>query len=86
MSAPEVGATQGETAAGAIGELVRNRRRAAGLSQRELAELAGVGTRLVSELERGKSTLRIDAVLKVLGVFNKTLGVCDAPRTQESGP
>jgi y4mF family transcriptional regulator len=59
----------------AIGSFVRDRRQAAGMSQRELGELASVGTRFVSELERGKSTVRLDAVNKVLAVFGKGLGV-----------
>lgn len=58
-----------------IGSFVRDRRQAAGMSQRELGELASVGTRFVSELERGKPTVRIDAVNKVLAVFGKRLGV-----------
>lgn len=63
-----------------IGELVRSRRRANNLTQRELSELAGVGLRLVSELERGKSTLRIDAVNRVLTVFGLMLGAIPSPR------
>jgi transcriptional regulator with XRE-family HTH domain len=54
------------------------------MSQRALGELAGVGTRFVSELERGKPTLRLDAVNRVLAVFGKRLGIVDAPR--ELGP
>lgn len=63
-----------------IGEFVRVRRKAGSLSQRELGELAGVGTRFVSELERGKPTVRLDAVNKVVAVFGKTLGLVDAPK------
>jgi len=66
-----------------LGEHVRNRRLANKLSQKELGELAGVGTRLVSELERGKTTLRMDAVNKVLWVFGKMLGYVDAPRNED---
>ena len=69
-----------------IGTYVRARRRAAALSQRELAELAGVGTRLVSDLERGKTTLRMDAVNKVLQIFGQMLGTTDAPRRAENQP
>jgi len=58
-----------------LGNFVRDRRKANNLTQQELAELAEVGTRLVSELERGKATLRMDAVNKVLKVFGKTLGL-----------
>jgi y4mF family transcriptional regulator len=63
-----------------LGSFVRTRRKASKLSQRELGELAGVGTRFVSELERGKSSVRLDAVNRVLAVFGKTLGVVDAFR------
>lgn len=66
-----------------IGEFVRERRRQNGLTQRELGELAGVGLRFVSELERGKATLRSDAVNRVLAVFGKTLGVVDLRPAKE---
>ena len=65
-----------------VGAFVRARRKASRLSQRRLGELAGVGTRLVSELERNKPTLRMDAVNRVLRVFGKTLGVQEAPRPE----
>ena len=60
-----------------LAHFVRERRRARGLTQEELAELAGVGTRLVSDLERGKPTLRLDSADRVLAVFGKMLGVVD---------
>jgi y4mF family transcriptional regulator len=63
-----------------LGAFVRGRRRANRLTQQQLGELAGVGTRFVSELERDKPTLRLDAVNAVLAVFGKRLGVVDAPR------
>ena len=63
-----------------IGVFVRQRRQAAKLTQRELGELAGVGTRLVSDLERGKRTLRMDAVNRVLLVFGRVLAHVEAPR------
>ena len=63
-----------------IGQFVRSRRKASKLSQRELGELAGVGTRFVSELERDKPTVRLNSVNKVLAVFGKTLGIVEAPK------
>ena len=66
-----------------IGVFVRERRKASNLSQRELGELAGVGTRFVSELERDKPTVRLNTVNKVLAVFGKTLGIVDAPKKDE---
>lgn len=64
----------------AIGRFVRDRRKAGRMTQRELGELAGVGTRFVSELERGKPSLRLSMVNQVLAVFGKTLGIVEAPR------
>jgi y4mF family transcriptional regulator len=65
-----------------IGEFVRERRRASRLTQRALGELAGVGTRFISDLERGKPTLRMDSVNQVLRVFGQMLGHVDAPRDE----
>lgn len=62
---------------GEIGRFVRDRRKAAKLSQKELAEVAGVGQRFISELERGKPTVRLSEVDAVLAVFGKRLGIVD---------
>ena len=67
-----------------VAEFVRERRRSNGLTQQQLGELAGVGTRFVSELERGKRTVRLDAVDRVLAVFGRRLGIVDAPRTEDT--
>lgn len=66
-----------------IGQFVRARRKANGLTQRRLAELAGVGERLVVELEQAKPNLRLSSVNAVLAVFGKALGVVDAERMVE---
>lgn len=63
-----------------IGRFIRERRRARKLTQTQLAALVGVGVRVLNELERGKPTLQIDIVNRVLAAFGKTLGVIDAPR------
>jgi y4mF family transcriptional regulator len=65
-----------------IPAFVRERRRAERLTQRTLAELAGVAPRVVWELEHGKRTMRMDVVNAVLAVFGKTLGIVDAPRPE----
>lgn len=54
------------TDAETIGELVRSARKAQGLTQREFADIAGVGVRFLSELERGKSTAEVGLVLEAL--------------------
>jgi y4mF family transcriptional regulator len=49
-----------------LGEIVRKRRREAGVKQADSAALCGVGTRFLSELERGKETAEVGRVLQVL--------------------
>jgi y4mF family transcriptional regulator len=49
-----------------LGDLVRAVRREAGIDQATAAGLAGVGTRFLGDVERGKPTLRLGLVLQVL--------------------
>jgi y4mF family transcriptional regulator len=56
-----------------VGAVVRDRRRVLGITQRELADLAGVSTRLVQELEAGKSTVRVDKLSAVATALGLTL-------------
>lgn len=58
-----------------IGRLVRKQRRDQKLKQAELASIAGVGTRFVSELENGKSSLEIGRVLQVLHTMGLELSI-----------
>jgi y4mF family transcriptional regulator len=48
-----------------LGRLVRTARERMGLNQQQLADLAGVGRRFLSELENGKSTSEFGLVLRV---------------------
>jgi transcriptional regulator with XRE-family HTH domain len=66
----------------ALATFVRQRRRGERLTQRGLADLAGVAPRVVWELEHGKPTMRMDVVDRVLRVFGKMLGVVDRPRPE----
>lgn len=61
-----------------IGRIIRASRRRAGLRQGELAALAGVGNRFVSELENGKPTVELGRALRVLAVLGLELEL--APR------
>jgi y4mF family transcriptional regulator len=58
-----------------IGSKVRELRKAAKLTQVELAERVGVGLRFVRELERGKPTVRMDKVNQVLEFFGHHIEV-----------
>lgn len=53
-----------------IGNIVRYHRKQSGLSQHELANLAGVGKTVVYEIEKGKETVQLNTLLKVLDVLN----------------
>ena len=48
-----------------LGRRIRAARKAQGLTQVDLAEIAGVGPRFLSELERGKDTVRLGLALKI---------------------
>jgi HTH-type transcriptional regulator / antitoxin HipB len=56
-----------------ISEIIKAHRRIAGLSQAELAKLAGVGKTVVFDLEHGKESIRYDTLTKVLSVLNVTI-------------
>ena len=64
-----------------LGLLVRIRRRRDGLTQAALADLSGVGTRFLSELENGKPTLEFGKVLQVLDCLGVDL--CARPGSWE---
>lgn len=68
---PSVERTIGDLAE--IGVMVAARRKERGLSQQDFADLAGVGRRFVSELERGKPTAEIGKMLKVLNTLGLDL-------------
>jgi len=62
-------------------EFIKEKRRATGLTQLELAEKAGVGLRFVRDIEQGKQTLRLDKVNQVLQLFGCELGPVEIRRT-----
>jgi HTH-type transcriptional regulator / antitoxin HipB len=63
-----------------IGGSVRRAREGLGLRQEELALAAGVSTRVVHQIERGKPTSRLDSLVPVLEVLGLSLRVADRPR------
>jgi y4mF family transcriptional regulator len=50
-------------------KFVKSRRRSMGLTQKALADRAGVGLRFIRDLEQGKESLRMDKVNQVLALF-----------------
>jgi HTH-type transcriptional regulator/antitoxin HipB len=56
-----------------IGKIVRTHRKWAGLTQIELARIAGVGKTVIHDIEKGKETIRFQTLGKVCRVLNVTL-------------
>jgi y4mF family transcriptional regulator len=53
-----------------LASLIRKHRKAAGLSQLQLAEMAGAGKTSVFDLEKGKETIQLDTLRKILTALN----------------
>jgi len=53
-----------------LADVIKLHRKAAKLTQVELAEMAGVGKTVVFDIERGKESVRLDTLLKILKVLN----------------
>lgn len=61
-----------------FGSFIRTRRRQVGLTQAQVAQKAGVGLRVVRDLEQGKPrTFRTDTLNRILKLFGKCLGIVD---------
>ena len=53
-----------------LAEVIRLHRKAAKLSRVQLAELAGVGKTVVYDIEKGKESVQLDTLQKILKVLN----------------
>ncbi|MCH2209235.1 MAG: type II toxin-antitoxin system Y4mF family antitoxin [Lentisphaerales bacterium] len=53
-----------------VSSMVKDHRKASGLTQLELAEIAGVGKTTVFDIEKGKETVRFINLTKVLDALN----------------
>jgi y4mF family transcriptional regulator len=49
-----------------LGKAIRTRRKALGLTQKELTQYCGCSVKFLSELENGKTTVRIDKVMRIV--------------------
>jgi y4mF family transcriptional regulator len=58
-----------------LSDYLKKKRKSLNLTQEDLASKAGVGLRVVREMEQGKPTLRMDKVNQVLMLFGAELGV-----------
>ena len=53
-----------------LAAIVKMHRKAANLTQLKLAELAGVGKTVVFDIEKGKETVKLNTLNKILRVLN----------------
>ena len=56
-----------------IAEFVKEHRKKVHWTQKDLAFYGGVGLRFIRELEQGKTSLRMDKVNQILGMFSAEL-------------
>lgn len=68
-----------------LGKVVRQARKEAGINQDQLAAVAGVGVRFLGELEKGKETIQLGLVLKVLDVLGLVLTLPFTTLSEKSG-
>jgi y4mF family transcriptional regulator len=61
-----------------IGRIVRFHRKQARLTQKTLADQAGVGKTVVFDIETGKRTIKLETILRVLHVLNIRIK-CESP-------
>jgi len=53
-----------------LAEIIRMHRKAARLSRVQLAEMAGIGKTVIYDIEKGKESIRLNTLRKVLKVLN----------------
>jgi HTH-type transcriptional regulator/antitoxin HipB len=53
-----------------LATIIKKHRKAAKLSQLQLAEMAGVGKTVVYDIEKGKETIQLATLRKILNVLN----------------
>ncbi len=56
-----------------LGKIILFHRKKSGLTQLQLAQLAGVGKSVVFDIEKGKETVQINSLFKILAVLNITI-------------
>ncbi|MCL5033563.1 MAG: helix-turn-helix domain-containing protein [Bacteroidetes bacterium] len=67
-----------------LAKFVKEKRKALGLTQVMLAKKAGVGLRLVRDLEQGRRGIRVDKANQILKLFGYEVGpVKRAPADEE---
>ena len=60
---------------GKLGNIIRIHRKKAKLTQKQLADFAGLGKTVIFDIEKGKETVQFSSLLKVLNVLNIKLKI-----------
>ena len=58
-----------------LGHFIRERRKAMGMTQQQLADLAGVGLNFVYQLEKNKPSVQLDCTRQVLEALGYEISV-----------
>lgn len=66
-----------------LGQTIRYERKRQGLTQEELALLAGVTPRTLGKLEAGKETLRLDTVIPVIRALGLRISIASSSRPEQ---
>jgi len=53
-----------------LNDIIKYHRKKAGLSQKSLADVAGVGKTVVFDIEKGKETVQFKSIINVLKALN----------------
>ena len=53
-----------------LGNYIRTHRKMSGLTQVQLAQMVGVGKSVIYDLEKGKETVRLSTLVKILSGLN----------------
>jgi y4mF family transcriptional regulator len=67
-----------------ISDIIKHHRKKSGLSQKELADLAGLGKTVIFDIEKGKDTVQWSTLESVFRVLNITLKF-ESPLITDSG-
>lgn len=54
-------------------DIVKEHRKLSGLTQAQVAKLAGVGKTVVYDIEHGKESIQYDTLMKILRVLNVSI-------------
>jgi y4mF family transcriptional regulator len=65
-----------------IGQYLKQKRKQHELTQEDLSQKAGVGLRLIREIEQGKTTMRMDKVQQILDLFGARLTIQEKQETK----